>query len=60
MLHWGWPASLVIYLAVVVIPGSIGALWPRTSLAMIGVSLACYGGLLLLTPVRSAAGEARA
>jgi hypothetical protein len=36
-------------LAVVVVPGSIGARWPDLSLAMIGLSLACYGGLLLLT-----------
>jgi UDP-GlcNAc:undecaprenyl-phosphate/decaprenyl-phosphate GlcNAc-1-phosphate transferase len=58
--YWRWPICLAIYLAVVVIPGSIGALWPHTSLAMIVVSFACYGGLLLLTPVGRAAGEARA
>ena len=46
--HWRWPICLAIYLAVVVVPGSIGALWPGLSLAMIVVSLACYGGLLLL------------
>lgn len=47
--HWRWPICLGIYLAVVVVPGSIGARWPDLSLAMIGLSLACYGGLLLLT-----------
>jgi UDP-GlcNAc:undecaprenyl-phosphate GlcNAc-1-phosphate transferase len=49
--RWRWPICLAIYLAVVVVPGSVGALWPNTSLAMIVVSLACYGGLLLLTSV---------
>ena len=38
-----------------IVPGSIGALWPDTSLAMIVVSLACYAGLLMLTSVRRAA-----
>jgi UDP-GlcNAc:undecaprenyl-phosphate/decaprenyl-phosphate GlcNAc-1-phosphate transferase len=47
--HWRWPICLAIYLAVVVVPGSIGARWPDLSLVMILVSLACYGGLLLLT-----------
>jgi UDP-GlcNAc:undecaprenyl-phosphate GlcNAc-1-phosphate transferase len=47
--HWRWPICLAIYLALVVVPGSIGALWPESSLAMIGLTLACYGGLLLLT-----------
>ena len=56
--HWRWPICLAIYLAVVVVPGSIGAFWPGLSLAMIVVSLACYGGLLLLTSAgRVAAGE---
>jgi hypothetical protein len=58
--YWRWPVCLAIYLAVVIIPGSIGAWWPNTSLAMIVVSLACYGGLLLATSVGRAAGEARA
>jgi UDP-GlcNAc:undecaprenyl-phosphate GlcNAc-1-phosphate transferase len=49
--HWRWPICLAIYLAVVVLPGSIGALWPDLSLAMIVVSLACYGALLWLTSV---------
>ena len=47
--RWGWPKCLVIYLALVVIPGAIGALQPELSLAMIVLSLACYGGLLLIT-----------
>jgi UDP-GlcNAc:undecaprenyl-phosphate/decaprenyl-phosphate GlcNAc-1-phosphate transferase len=50
--HWPWPICLAIYLAVVVVPGSIGARWPEWSVAMIVVSLACYGGLLWLTPIR--------
>ncbi|HEX2478745.1 MAG TPA: MraY family glycosyltransferase [Geminicoccaceae bacterium] len=47
--HWRWPVCLVIYLALVVIPGSIGVLAPDLSLAMIVLSLSCYGGLLLIT-----------
>jgi UDP-GlcNAc:undecaprenyl-phosphate GlcNAc-1-phosphate transferase len=47
--RWGWPKCLAIYLALVVIPGSIGALEPDLSLAMIVLSLSCYGGLLLVT-----------
>ena len=50
--HWRWPVCLVIYLAVVVIPGSIGALAPDLSLALIVLSLSCYGGLLLITQDR--------
>ena len=53
--YWRWPICLAIYLAVVIVPGSIGALWPDTSLAMIVVSLTCYAGLLMLTSVRRAA-----
>ena len=49
--YWRWPICLAIYLAVVIVPGSIGALWPDTSLAMIVVSLTCYAGLLMLTSV---------
>jgi UDP-GlcNAc:undecaprenyl-phosphate GlcNAc-1-phosphate transferase len=47
--HWRWPVCLVIYLALVAIPGTIGTLAPGLSLAMIVVSLSCYGGLLLIT-----------
>jgi UDP-GlcNAc:undecaprenyl-phosphate/decaprenyl-phosphate GlcNAc-1-phosphate transferase len=58
--HWRWPICLAIYVTLVVVPGTIGALWPDSSLAMVGLSLACYGGLLLLTSVRRGAGrEAR-
>ena len=52
---WRWPLCLAAYLAAVVVPGSIGALWPDLSLAMIVVSLACYGTLLLLTRTESVA-----
>jgi UDP-GlcNAc:undecaprenyl-phosphate GlcNAc-1-phosphate transferase len=49
--HWRWPVCLAMYLAVVVVPGSVGARWPDSSLVMIVVSLACYGSLLLLTRI---------
>jgi hypothetical protein len=44
----------------VVVPGSIGARWPDWSLAMIGLSLGCYGGLLLLTQTGRVSGRAEA
>ena len=47
--RWRWPICLAIYLAVVVVPGSVGAAWPDVSGGMILLSLACYGALLLLT-----------
>jgi UDP-GlcNAc:undecaprenyl-phosphate/decaprenyl-phosphate GlcNAc-1-phosphate transferase len=58
--HWPWPVCLAMYLAVVVVPGSVGARWPDSSLVMIMLGLACYGSLLLLTRTgRGAASEPR-
>jgi UDP-GlcNAc:undecaprenyl-phosphate GlcNAc-1-phosphate transferase len=57
--HWSRPICLAIYLAVVVVPGAIGARWPHLSLVMIGLSLACYSGLLLTSVGRVAGGEPR-
>jgi UDP-GlcNAc:undecaprenyl-phosphate/decaprenyl-phosphate GlcNAc-1-phosphate transferase len=50
--QWHWPVCLVIYLALVGVPGALGALWPGLSLAMIGLTLACYGALLRRTQGR--------
>lgn len=50
--YWRWPICLGIYLAIVVIPGSIAALAPDLSLLLIALSLLCYGGLLIITPSR--------
>ena len=50
--QWGWPICLAIYLAAVVIPGSIGELAPDLIVPMIVLSLFCYGGLLLRTQNR--------
>jgi UDP-GlcNAc:undecaprenyl-phosphate/decaprenyl-phosphate GlcNAc-1-phosphate transferase len=47
--HWRWPICLGIYLAMVIVPGFIGALWPDLSLAMIALSLMVYGSALALT-----------
>ena len=58
--QWPWPACLVIYLGVVIVPGLSGAVWPSTSLAMIALTLSCYGALLVLTqsrPVRRPIGS---
>jgi UDP-GlcNAc:undecaprenyl-phosphate GlcNAc-1-phosphate transferase len=46
--QWRWPICLEIYLAVVIIPGLTGALWPNLSLAMVVLTLSCYGGQLAL------------
>jgi hypothetical protein len=40
--YWRWPICLAIYLALVVVPGSIGALWPNMSLGDRGQP-ACFG-----------------
>jgi UDP-GlcNAc:undecaprenyl-phosphate GlcNAc-1-phosphate transferase len=50
--QWRWPICLAIYLTTVIVPGLIGALWPSLSLAMIVVTLSCYGSLLMLTQGR--------
>jgi UDP-GlcNAc:undecaprenyl-phosphate GlcNAc-1-phosphate transferase len=50
--HWRWPVCLVMYLALVVIPGSIGTLAAGFSLGLIVLSLSCYAGLLLITRQR--------
>jgi UDP-GlcNAc:undecaprenyl-phosphate GlcNAc-1-phosphate transferase len=50
--YWRWPICLAIYLALVVIPGAIGALAPALSLPLIVLSVLCYGGLLFITPSR--------
>jgi UDP-GlcNAc:undecaprenyl-phosphate/decaprenyl-phosphate GlcNAc-1-phosphate transferase len=60
--QWSWPACLVIYLGVVIVPGLSGAVWPSTSLAMIALTLSCYGALLVLTqsrPVQHPIGSSR-
>ncbi|MGH6897228.1 MAG: MraY family glycosyltransferase [Geminicoccaceae bacterium] len=51
--QWPWPICLVIYLSIVIVPGLSGALWPNLSLAMIVLTLSCYGGLLVLTQGRA-------
>lgn len=50
--QWRWPICLVIYLAIVTVPGSIGALWPQLSVAMMGLLLICYVGVLWITRTR--------
>jgi UDP-GlcNAc:undecaprenyl-phosphate/decaprenyl-phosphate GlcNAc-1-phosphate transferase len=52
--QWRWPICLAVYLAIVIIPGLIGALRPSLSFAMIAVSLSCYVGLLALSQGRPA------
>ena len=52
--QWRWPICLAVYLAIVIIPGLIGALWPSLSFAMIALTLSCYVGLLALSQGRPA------
>lgn len=47
--HWRWPICVAIYLAIVVVPGSIGALAPALTAPLILASVLAYGGLLLAT-----------
>ena len=47
--HWRWPICLVIYLALVVGPGLIGAIWPDATLAMLMLGGTSYLGLLWVT-----------
>jgi UDP-GlcNAc:undecaprenyl-phosphate GlcNAc-1-phosphate transferase len=47
--RWRWPVCLALYLALVVIPGATGALWPSLSFAMIVLTLMCYGSILMFT-----------
>jgi UDP-GlcNAc:undecaprenyl-phosphate GlcNAc-1-phosphate transferase len=51
--QWRWPICLAAYLAIVILPGTIGGLWPGLSAAMIVVTLSCYGGLLAITQGRA-------
>ena len=53
--HWRWPVCLVMYLLLVAGPGSVGALWPDATLAMLVLSVASYLGLLRVTRVPSTA-----
>jgi UDP-GlcNAc:undecaprenyl-phosphate GlcNAc-1-phosphate transferase len=58
--QWRWPICLAIYLTAVILPGTIGGLRPDLSVAMIVVTLSCYGGLLAATqgrPVGRATGD---
>jgi UDP-GlcNAc:undecaprenyl-phosphate GlcNAc-1-phosphate transferase len=50
--QWSWPACLAIYLTLVIVPGTIGGIWPGLSGAMIVLTLSCYGGLLAITQGR--------
>ena len=52
--QWRWPICLAVYLAIVIIPGLIGALWPDLSFAMVALTLSCYVGLLALSQGRPA------
>jgi UDP-GlcNAc:undecaprenyl-phosphate GlcNAc-1-phosphate transferase len=47
--HWRWPICLVIYVALVVSPGLVGALWPDATLAMLMLAGTAYIGLLWVT-----------
>ena len=53
--QWRWPICLALYLVMVVVPGSIGAVWPQLSVAMIAVLSAAYVGLLWITRSRQVA-----
>jgi UDP-GlcNAc:undecaprenyl-phosphate GlcNAc-1-phosphate transferase len=53
--HWRWPVCLVIYLALVAIPGVVGALWPNLTQPMLALLSSAYLGLLWVTRARRVA-----
>jgi UDP-GlcNAc:undecaprenyl-phosphate GlcNAc-1-phosphate transferase len=53
--QWRWPICLVIYVALVALPGMVGAVWPDASLSMLALSATSYLGLLWATRVPAAA-----
>jgi UDP-GlcNAc:undecaprenyl-phosphate/decaprenyl-phosphate GlcNAc-1-phosphate transferase len=56
--HWRWPICLAIYVALVASPGLVGAIWPKTTLAMLTLAGTAYVGLLWVTRLpRTAAAE---
>ena len=55
--HWRWPICLVIYLLLVVGPGTVGALWPELTLPMVVLDGAAYLALLWATRLPRTARE---
>jgi len=55
--QWRWPICLVIYVALVALPGTVGALWPDATVAMLALGGTSYLGLLWVTraPARARA-----
>ncbi len=53
--HWRWPICLMMYLALVATPGSIGAIWPTLTLPMLVLVGAAYLALLWATRTPRAA-----
>jgi UDP-GlcNAc:undecaprenyl-phosphate GlcNAc-1-phosphate transferase len=47
--HWRWPICLVIYVALVAAPGTVGALWPDATVSMLALGATSYLGLLWAT-----------
>ena len=47
--QWRWPICLMIYVGLVAGPGSIGAVWPETTLSMLALSAGSYLALLWVT-----------
>jgi UDP-GlcNAc:undecaprenyl-phosphate/decaprenyl-phosphate GlcNAc-1-phosphate transferase len=53
--HWRWPICLMIYVGLVVAPGSVGALWPESTVSMLALTGISYLGLLWVTRVPATA-----
>jgi UDP-GlcNAc:undecaprenyl-phosphate GlcNAc-1-phosphate transferase len=47
--QWRWPICLVIYVALVGMPGAVGAFWPDATVSMLALSATAYLGLLWAT-----------
>lgn len=47
--QWRWPICLVIYVGLVVVPGTVGAVWPEITVSMLALGASAYLGLLWAT-----------
>jgi len=52
--RWHWPVSVMLYLAIVAIPGLIAALWPGVTVPMLALTLTLYSLVIWATGPRRA------
>ena len=47
--QWRWPASVLVYLSIAVLPGLLAALWPQATGTMLVLAPVAYAGVLWRT-----------